>query len=61
MIDFHRDDSKIYTRPKGWILEHVRASKEEFTSEIESCGFQLIAEPEVSGLTENYVLVFKPK
>ena len=60
VIDFHRDESKIWSRPKGWVSSHVRASREEFLAEIESSGFKLVAQPEVDGLNENYVMVFKP-
>jgi predicted methyltransferase len=60
VIDFHRDDSKIWSKPKGWVTEHVRASQSEFRKEIESAGFRLVAEPTIAGLTENYCMVFEP-
>ena len=60
VIDFHRDDSKIWSKPKGWVMDHVRGSQAEFRAEIESAGFKLVAEPVVDGLTENYVMVFQP-
>jgi hypothetical protein len=60
VIDFHRDDDKIWSKPKGWVMGHVRASQTEFRAEIESAGFKLVAEPSVPGLTENYVMVFQP-
>lgn len=60
VIDFHRDDAKIWSKPKGWVMDHVRASQAEFRAEIESAGFRLVAEPVVQGLSENYVMVFEP-
>ena len=60
VIDFHRDDSKIWSKPKGWVMDHVRADQNEFRKEIESAGFKLIAEPVIPGLTENYCMVFEP-
>jgi len=60
VIDFHRDEAKIWSRPKGWVMEHVRGSQDEFRAEIESAGFKLVAEPVVEGLTENYIMVFEP-
>jgi hypothetical protein len=60
VIDFHRDDAKIWSKPAGWVMSHVRAPQSVFRAEIEAAGFKLVAEPEVSGLTENYVMVFQP-
>jgi predicted methyltransferase len=60
VIDFHRDDSKIWSKPKGWVMDHVRAPQDVFRAEIESAGFKLVAEPEVEGLVENYVMIFEP-
>jgi hypothetical protein len=60
VIDFHRDDAKIWSKPKGWVMSHVRASQDEFRAEIEAAGFKLVAQPEVVGLNENYVMVFQP-
>lgn len=60
VIDFHRDDSKIWSKPPGWVKSHVRASQDVFRAEIESAGFKLVAQPQVEGLTENYVMVFEP-
>lgn len=59
VIDFHRDDAKIWSKPAGWVTDHVRASQDVFRAEIEAAGFRLVAQPEVSGLTENYVMVFQ--
>ena len=59
VIDFHRDESKIWSRPKGWVTDHVRADKATFTQEILSAGFVLSAEPQVEGMRENYIMVFR--
>ena len=60
VVDFYRDPSKM--KQKGhqgnWALEHVRAGRAEFIQEITEAGFKLVAEPDIEGLTENYVLVF---
>jgi ubiquinone/menaquinone biosynthesis C-methylase UbiE len=59
VIDFHRNDDLCHSKPRGWVMEHVRADRDVFINEIESAGFRLIAEPHVKGMTENYVLVFQ--
>lgn len=60
VIDFHRDDSKIWSRPKGWVMEHVRGNQEDFRKEIESAGFRLVSNPAIPGITENYCMIFEP-
>lgn len=60
IIDFHRNDDLIKSKPKGWVMEHVRADRDVFISEIESAGFRLVTEPHVEGMVENYILVFQP-
>ncbi|QDU59136.1 class I SAM-dependent methyltransferase [Aeoliella mucimassa] len=55
VVDFIRDPATS----SEWLLNHVRASKEVFRSEIEAAGFELVDEPEVEGLRENYLLVFR--
>jgi predicted methyltransferase len=55
VVDFIREEGVS----SDWILNHVRAGKAVVTREIESAGFQLLAEPDVQGLTENYVLAFQ--
>jgi hypothetical protein len=49
------DSSKIWSHPKGWVEQHVRADQDTFRAEIEACGFRLQSEPSVPGLVENYV------
>lgn len=61
LIDFYRDPSKMTSHPPQWALDHLRASKEVYQAEIESCGFELVCVPEVKELTENYVMVFRRK
>ena len=43
----------------NWALEHIRADKDTFAAEITAAGFELVREPDLPGLTENYVLVFQ--
>ena len=59
IIDFHRDDARIWSKPAGWVAQHVRADQKTFQAEIESAGFKLVSEPSVPGLTENYVMIFE--
>ena len=54
VVDFER----IPGVSREWLLGHVRAGKERFTSEIEGAGFRLLEEVEVPGLKENYFLRF---
>ena len=54
LIDFVRDPATS----SEWLLNHVRAGKQTFRAELEEAGFELLAEPEVPGLTENYLLMF---
>ena len=55
LIDFER----IPGVTRDWLLEHVRADKATFRSEVEAAGFEFVDEPEVEGLEENYVLRFR--
>ncbi len=55
VIDFERIPG---TSPQ-WLLEHVRAGKQVFRSEVEAAGFELIEEVAVPGLKENYFLRFR--
>lgn len=54
VIDFER----IPGVSREWLLGHVRAGKQTFIDEIQSAGFRLIAEREISGFEENYFLEF---
>ncbi len=55
VIDFER----IEGESRQWTLDHVRAGKETFSSEIASAGFERLKELQVPGLKENYFLVFR--
>jgi ubiquinone/menaquinone biosynthesis C-methylase UbiE len=55
IVDFEREEGVS----REWVLNHVRAGKSEVKGEIEAAGFQLEAEPDVPGLEENYLLVFR--
>jgi len=44
---------------RDWLLEHVRAGKDDFRSEIQTAGFTFEKEVEIEGLDENYFLVFR--
>ncbi len=55
VVDFER----IEGVSSDWILNHVRAGKEVFKSEIESVGLEFVEEVKVDGLKENYFLRFK--
>ncbi|KAF4655129.1 hypothetical protein FOZ61_007767 [Perkinsus olseni] len=57
--DFWRDPNKSTREDKTWVIEHLRADKDVFVEEIRSEGFHVVAEPEIEGLIENYVVIFK--
>ena len=53
LVDFERIEGKS----SDWILNHVRAGKEVFRSEVEASGFAF--EKELKMFSENYFLVFR--
>ena len=55
IVDFEREQGVS----SDWVLGHVRAGKDVVTAEIEAAGFKRLAEAEVKGLAENYLLVFQ--
>jgi len=58
VIDFIKD--KDISTP--FLFEHVRATQEEFKSEILMSGFELVCEPPCTEfLKENYIMIFKPR
>ena len=57
VIDFER----IPGTSREWVVNHVRAGKDEFRTEIESAGFGLVEEVEIDGLQENYFLRFRKR
>jgi ubiquinone/menaquinone biosynthesis C-methylase UbiE len=46
---------------EGGNTAHVRAPKEVVIAEIEKAGFQLVDEPKVPGLSDNYLLQFRKR
>ena len=57
VLDFER----IPGVTQEWLLEHVRAGKEQVTEEVLAAGFTLDGEVEIAGLEENYFLRFVKK
>lgn len=55
VVDFER----IPGESREWTLNHVRAGKETFASEIKKAGFTSMRELSVPGLKENYCLEFR--
>jgi len=55
IVDFER----IPGVSREWVLDHVRCGKDVVIAEVEAGGFELVEEPRVPGLTENYVLRFR--
>lgn len=53
VVDFER----IPGRSGAWIMEHVRAGREQIVAEIEAAGFRLVEQPPL--LKENYFLRFR--
>jgi len=54
VIDYRREEGKS----SAWMLEHIRASAEEFRAEIESAGFRLLKSHE-GVLEENFFFEFE--
>ncbi len=55
LIDFLRQEGKS---PK-WVLNHVRAAKEEVKREVELAGFTCTGEEQIRGLINSYFLTFR--
>jgi ubiquinone/menaquinone biosynthesis C-methylase UbiE len=55
IVDFER----LPGVSREWILNHVRAGKDEVSSEITAAGFTFVDELKVEGLSENYLLRFR--
>lgn len=55
VIDFER----IPGVSREWVLEHVRAGKDEFRAEIEEAGFELAEEVTIDRFEESYFLRFR--
>jgi len=58
VIDFHRDPTRMTSHAPQWALDHIRAGREVFQTEIEEAGFRLVALEDLPGLSENYCMVF---
>ncbi len=54
LVDFER----LPGVTREWLLDHVRAGKEQVIEEVEAAGFDLVEEVEIEGLVENYILRF---
>ncbi len=55
IVDFER----IPGKSRDWVLDHVRAGKQTVIDEMQSAGFELVAEREIATLVENYFLEFR--
>tara|TARA_R110002072_G_scaffold302710_2_gene487592 strand:- start:85873 stop:86292 length:420 start_codon:yes stop_codon:yes gene_type:complete len=53
------DFKRIPGESREFLLNHVRAGKEVFRSEIESAGFEVVKEADIAGFEENYFLKFR--
>ena len=52
------DYDKVPGKSPAFILQHVRATKEQFTSEIEAAGFKLAEDIPIAGFTETFMRRF---
>lgn len=55
IIDFER----IPGVSREWVLNHVRAGKQEVTAEVQAAGFHLAEEVKIGGFRESYFLRFR--
>ncbi|MFT7677430.1 MAG: putative methyltransferase [Planctomycetota bacterium] len=55
LVDFKRVEGET----PEWIMNHVRAGRGVFTSEIEAAGFELTNQHDLEALTDNYILRFR--
>jgi FkbM family methyltransferase len=53
------DFEKIEGTTQSWVLEHVRAGRQDVSAEIERAGFTMDQQMQIDGMTENYVLQFR--
>jgi hypothetical protein len=54
-VDFER----IPGESDEWILNHVRAGKEQVIRELSSAGFELVGDLPMAELKDNYILRFR--
>jgi ubiquinone/menaquinone biosynthesis C-methylase UbiE len=57
IVDFER----VPGESREWILNHVRAGKEDVRREVEAAGFEFVEEVEIASFQENYFLRFRKK
>ncbi len=57
IVDFDR----IPGVSREWILDHVRAGKDEVVAELDSFGFEFVEELDIEGLEENWAVRFKKR
>ncbi|TWU30567.1 class I SAM-dependent methyltransferase [Novipirellula artificiosorum] len=55
IVDFER----IPGVSREWTLSHVRAGKQTVIDEVQSVGYELVAEREIPGFKENYYIEFR--
>lgn len=55
VVDFDR----VEGRSEPFVLEHIRASKEEFTAEIEAAGFRFVEELDIEGMRQSFMRRFE--
>lgn len=55
VVDFDRVPGKS----RQWVIDHVRAGKDEVRKEIEEGGFEFVDQPATPFLAENYILRFR--
>jgi SAM-dependent methyltransferase len=57
VVDFER----IPGSSRQWVIDHVRAGKNEVRSEIEAAAFTFLEEARIPGFEENYFLRFQKR
>lgn len=57
VVEFHR----IEGVSREWCMSHVRAGQEVFVAEILAAGFEQVAQAQLPGLKENYVVRFRKR
>lgn len=57
VVEFHR----IEGVSREWCMSHVRAGQEVFVAEILAAGFEQLAQDQLPGLKENYVVRFRKR
>ncbi|MBM3990881.1 MAG: methyltransferase domain-containing protein [Planctomycetes bacterium] len=57
VIDFHR----IEGVSREWCMSHVRAGQDVFVAEITAAGFEQVAQEQLPGLKENYIVRFRKR